>query len=148
MESEVKIMKKIILFFLFSLILCLGCSQNIKISGHVKFDDGEPVSFGEVCFETAQNTFLGRLDPNGYYTVGNTKDGRGIPPDDYTVYLSGTSLVQTVPGKGNSDVVVMVEKQRVHPKHTHPNSDALKFTVKKDGKKTFDFTVERPPQKK
>jgi len=105
------------------------------------------VNFGEVCFETAQNTFLGRLDSNGDYTVGDTKDGAGIPPGDYIVYLSGTSLVKESAGKGNSDVVNTLEIQRVHPKHTHSDPDALKFTVKKDGEKTFDFTVERPPQK-
>jgi hypothetical protein len=141
-------MKKYTVPFLL-LLLFSGCSPNIHITGHVKFDDGEPVNFGEVCFETEKNTFLGRLNQNGYYTVGNTKDGTGIPPGDYTVYLSGTSLVQTVSGKNNSesDVAAMIEKQRVHSKHTQPGSNALKFTVKKDGEKTFDFTVERPPQK-
>ncbi|MDR0870035.1 MAG: hypothetical protein LBN39_04505, partial [Planctomycetaceae bacterium] len=114
-----------------------------------------PVNFGEVCFETPQNTFIGRLDDTGHYTVSNTEDGNGIPPGDYTVYLSGTSLVSTgkpaktaARDKGNTELVAMTETVRVHPKYTQPGTDALKFAVKKDGEKHFDFTVERPPQKR
>ncbi|MDR1958847.1 MAG: hypothetical protein LBQ54_07375 [Planctomycetaceae bacterium] len=140
-------MKRTVLFLLFSFCLFSGCSPNIRITGQVRFDDGEPVNFGEVCFETAQKTFLGRLDQNGNYAVGNTKDGTGIPPGEYTVYLSGTSLVSAKPGKGDSELIATVETVRVHPKYTQPGPGAFKFTVEEGGKKTLDLTVERPPQK-
>ena len=141
------------LFFLLLLILA-GCSQNIKITGKVQFDDGEPVSFGAVVFETSKNSFTGKLDQQGHYAVGDTGDGAGIPPGDYTVWLSGTALQRVSAAKGNkgdgeNEGFESEETPRVHPKHTSPQSpDALKFTVKSDGGKTFNFIVQRPPAAK
>ncbi|MDR1491195.1 MAG: hypothetical protein LBT05_00490 [Planctomycetaceae bacterium] len=130
------------------LILSVGCSKNVKITGHVTFaDNGEPVNFGAVCFETAENTFYGTLDQNGFYAVGDTHDGAGIPPGNYQVWLSGTVLTEDIPSKGNDGLFNTKETVRVHPKYTLPNPDGLKFEVKRNGAKTFDFTAERPPKK-
>ncbi|MDR2116777.1 MAG: hypothetical protein LBP87_10410 [Planctomycetaceae bacterium] len=140
-------------------ILLTSCSQNIKITGTVKFDDGEPLTRGTVIFESPTHSFPGYLDEKGHYAVGDTKDGAGIPPGDYTVWIAGTALIQDVVPKKNSSKQKVVNEDdeltyadtfeipQVHPKYTRPNSDALKFTVKRDVSKTFDITVERPPKK-
>jgi hypothetical protein len=135
------------------LLLCIlsGCSNNIKITGQVKFDDGEPVKFGYVVFETSENSFTGTLDEQGRYAVGVSKDGTGIPSGEYTIWLAGTAMVKYTVTKtnkndeGDNETFDSDETPRVHPKHTSPYSaDALKFEVKRGGSKTFDFTVERP----
>ena len=137
-------------YFLLLFLLLAGCSRNIKVTGHVVFDDGEPVSFGSVVFETPKDSFTGKLDQQGRYAIGDTKDGTGIPPGDYTVWLSGTALQRVSAAKGNSEDggsegFESEETPRVHSKHTSPHSpDALKFSATPGGSKTFDFTVERP----
>ncbi|GHT26901.1 hypothetical protein FACS18942_05220 [Planctomycetales bacterium] len=143
--------------FILLFILLAGCSQNVKITGQVKFNDGEPVRFGLVSFSDDKNSFYARIDNGGRYALGVTADGTGIPEGEYTVWLSGTAELKEIPvkskkkkvnsGEETDDDVMYegVETPRVHPKYTSPQSpDALKFTVKKGGAKTFDFTVERP----
>ncbi|MDR1924285.1 MAG: carboxypeptidase-like regulatory domain-containing protein [Planctomycetaceae bacterium] len=120
-----------------------GCSGNIKVSGRVTFTDGEPVNFGTVCFETEKNTYTGRLDDNGNYSVGDRKDGAGIPAGEYVVWLSGTMLVEEGEKKGEDNYEI-IETERVHPKYTLPDAKTLKFEVKKGGNNKFDFKVERP----
>ncbi|MDR2755733.1 MAG: hypothetical protein LBC20_08515 [Planctomycetaceae bacterium] len=151
-------MKRLFLF-IDILLLCVlsGCSNYIKITGQVKFVDGEPVNFGYVVFETPENSFTGALDAQGHYAIGVNKDGTGIPPNEYTVWLAGTASVKyTTIKKSKNDesddeTFDSEETPRVHSKYTSPHSaDALKFEVKRGGEKTFDFTVERPnkPQNK
>jgi hypothetical protein len=144
------IKRLLFLYILLLLSVSTGCSKNIKVTGHVTFTDGEPVNFGSVCFETCENTFYAKLDENGYYSIGDTQDGVGIPAGEYQVWLSGTVLTEEIQGKNNDGHFDVKETIRVHPKYTLPDYDALKFEVKRGGSKTFDFTVERPdnPQKK
>ncbi|MDR1382557.1 MAG: hypothetical protein LBJ67_01725 [Planctomycetaceae bacterium] len=144
-------MKKIFLILscMFLVFGSIGCSRNIKITGHVTFNDGESVNFGRVVFETPENSFTGKLNEQGYYTVGVDKDGTGIPPGNYTVWLAGTADVKFTATKGNkggdNETFDSEETPRVHEKYTTPHSsNALKFEVKRGGAKTFDFTVERP----
>ncbi|MDR2345726.1 MAG: hypothetical protein LBE18_06635, partial [Planctomycetaceae bacterium] len=145
-------MKRSILFINILLFCALsGCSDYIRITGQVKFVDGEPVNFGYVVFETSKNSFTGALDEKGHYSIGVDKDGTGIPPDKYTVWLAGTAVVKYTITKNNKnetnndEVFDSDETPRVHSKYTSPHSaDALKFEVKRGGEKTFNFTVERP----
>jgi hypothetical protein len=143
-------MKKrlLLIYILLILSVSIGCSKNIKVTGHVTFTDGEPVNFGSVCFETSENTYSARLDKNGYYSIGDTKDGAGIPEGAYRIWLSGTVLTEDIPNKNNDGYFEVKETMRVHPKYTLPNHDSLKFEVKRGGKTTFDFTVERPDNPK
>jgi hypothetical protein len=149
-------MKRLFLFINI-LLLCVlsGCSNYIKITGQVKFVDGEPVNFGYVVFETSENSFTGTLGEQGRYEIGVDKDGTGIPPNEYTVWLAGTAAVKYTTLKrrksddSENETFESDETQRVHSKYTSPHSpDALKFEVKRGGSKTFDFTVEHPDNPK
>jgi hypothetical protein len=77
---------------LLSLLLCtaLGCTSKTQISGTVTYTDGQPVHPGKVCFSTEKETFFGRLDKNGHYSIGEFKDGEGIKPGKYNVWLAET----------------------------------------------------------
>ncbi|MDR0870250.1 MAG: carboxypeptidase-like regulatory domain-containing protein [Planctomycetaceae bacterium] len=145
----------------FTLILFTGCSGNVKITGQVKFDDGEPVSFGQVCFSDARSSFYSSLNKEGRYSLGVTSDGAGIPPGEYTVWLAGTVEVKQILVKSKKKKVDSEEEsadepeyidgdeiQRVAQQYTLPDNSPLKFTVKSDGPKTFDFVVERYSNKK
>ncbi|MDR1140552.1 MAG: carboxypeptidase-like regulatory domain-containing protein [Planctomycetaceae bacterium] len=126
--------------FLFT-VIC-GCSDKIKISGNVTFTDGKPVDFGLVVFESPKESFSGRLDQNGHYTINE-----GIPAGTYKIWLSGTALLEEIPQKGNSEAFDTKTTVRVASKYTNPNSTDLTFEATHSENKTFDFTVERPSSK-
>ncbi|MDR2440240.1 MAG: hypothetical protein LBE12_12850 [Planctomycetaceae bacterium] len=140
-------MKKIILlvFITFLMAIC-GCSDKIKISGNITFTDGEPVGWGSVVFESPKESFSGRLDQNGHYTIGINNDSKGVSAGTYKIWLSGTALLEEIPisQKGDGEAFDTKTTVRVASKYTNPNSTDLKFEVKRGGEKTFNFTVERP----
>ncbi|MDR2115150.1 MAG: hypothetical protein LBP87_02090 [Planctomycetaceae bacterium] len=135
--------KFLLLFFFVILPVFIGCSNKVKVSGHVKFTDGEPVTLGEVCFGTKDRTYFGRINKNGYYTLGEIKDGDGIPPENYTVWLSGTVLSEPILDQNNDETGKFKEIELVDRKYTEQKVSTLTFEVK-HGVNKFDFTVERP----
>jgi hypothetical protein len=130
--------------FVFLLFVFAGCSDKVKVSGFVKFPDGEPVKYGKVNFRTTDRTYFGRIDANGYYTPGELKDGEGLPAGTYTVWLTDTVLSEPIPGKDGEETVRYKETKLVADKHTKPGPDALTFEVKRGGAVNFDITVEKP----
>ncbi|MDR1958014.1 MAG: hypothetical protein LBQ54_03050 [Planctomycetaceae bacterium] len=127
-------------------LICLGCSDKVKISGTVTFPDGKPVDFGSVCFDGNGKTFYGYLNQKGYYSPGEVKDGDGVPYGTYKVWLSGTVLSEEILDKEGESTGYSKDTFRVAEKYTLPNTTDLTFEVKRGGPKKFDFTVE-PPQK-
>ncbi|MDR2705004.1 MAG: hypothetical protein LBC02_04415, partial [Planctomycetaceae bacterium] len=120
----------------------------IKVSGYVNFTDGEPLNFGEVCFTEGNKTFFGRVKENGYYAPGEFKDGDGIPPGQYNVWLSRTIQSEMILDKYGNESDEVKQVQCVDKKYTKPETSDLKFEVKRGGETTFDFTVERPDNPK
>jgi hypothetical protein len=129
------------------MFLGIGCSGRVNVSGHVTFSDGEPLNFGEVCFTEGQKTFSGWVKENGYYSPGEFKDGDGIPPGTYQVWISRTILAEPIYNKNGAEGDEVKRTDRVDQKYTAPETSGLIFEVKSGGSKTFDFTVERPPSK-
>ena len=137
----------LMLCFMVSLV---GCSDTIKVRGKVTFSDGEPVTHGCVTFESDSNELaLGMLDNNGNYVLGRHKDGDGIKPGFYKIWLTGTNITQSSPTATQSGMGMMMNSTTtvtVHPKYQRKDSSGLTFEAKPGGPKTFDFTVERPEQ--
>jgi hypothetical protein len=115
------------LLFLF-VVLLNGCSNKLPLRGKVTYsDDGSPLEYGVVCFETPTFLARGEIGKDGKYVVGTLRQRDGIPRGTYNVYVSGTEI-----GSG-----FLIDK-----KYANPQTSGLQFTV--DGKnKIFDFTVER-----
>ncbi|GHT26926.1 hypothetical protein FACS18942_05300 [Planctomycetales bacterium] len=131
------------------LTLLTGCSDKVKITGQVKFDDGEPVNFGQVIFDGNNKSFFGNIRKDGHYAPGEIKDGDGVPYGTYKVWLAGTVLSEEGKeiGEGeNSSRADAKETYRVNEKYTSAGKTDITFEVKKGGAKTFDFTVGRPPK--
>ena len=128
-----------------SLALFSGCADKIKISGAVKFEDGEPVTKGQVSFGSEKGmTYYGYLDKNGKYSPGETRDGQPIPIGVYQVWLTATDYSEekfAIPGDPATATYTVV--QTVDSKYTSQDTTVLTFEVKSGGPKTFDFTVER-----
>jgi hypothetical protein len=134
--------KYISIYFSLQILLFVGCSQNVKVSGNVTFTDGEPVTFGSVVFETPKNCYSARLNQDGFYSVGDTKDGAGIPEGEYKIWLAGTDEIIETNKKGDENVETTVIP-RIHPNFTKPDTSNLKLEVKRGRKVKFDFKVEK-----
>ncbi|MDR3234768.1 MAG: hypothetical protein LBT46_14095 [Planctomycetaceae bacterium] len=134
-------------FIIFTLLLfAAGCSQKVKVHGTVTFSDGEPVGFGQVCFTSPAFTFTGKLDKKGHYAAGDTKDGAGIPLGEYQVHLANTVLIKKIGAGDGTDNYTLDETERVDEQFTSPQTSGFVFSATRGGKKTFDFTVERPKE--
>ena len=121
--------------------MTVGCPSGtkMKVSGNVTFsDDGSPLTAGTVVMESGTTRVMGVINDKGYYSLGELVDGDGVPFGEYRVTIAGAreQLPTGFPGKYYID-----------SKYERPNTSGLTFEAKKGGPKTFDFTVDRPPQK-
>lgn len=117
-------------------LFSVGCGRNPKLTGKVFYsDDNSPVTQGTVIFLSNDYTGRGEIGKNGSYSVYSEKDGTGIPPGTYKVYLDGTDKA-SVSGGG-----VKLEPL-VDRKYTKPDTSGLTITVSKS--QVYDLPVERP----
>jgi hypothetical protein len=139
-------MKKNVLLcsLIFFFLIMSGCSGRVKVSGTVTFNDGTPLDFGQVCFTKDDLTFFGRINQKGYYTPGEYKDGDGIPPGTYQVWLARTVLSEPILDKNGEESERVNRIERVSRKFTAPETSPLTYEVKRSGSRKFDIIVERP----
>ena len=147
-------MKKItIVVPLLVLIFLAGCGDP-KVTGKVTFPDGTPLTKGQVLFQKEGFVAAGDIRSDGTYSAGKNKDGDGLPPGKYEVFIAGATMageLQNAPapseglGSADSRAHEMAETiHLVHRKYTNPNTSGLTVEVKNKAVK-FDITVE-PPQ--
>jgi hypothetical protein len=122
-------------------ILLTGCSSNTKVTGKVMFEDGTPLTTGEVRFE-ASGGFLasGRIQPDGTYTMGSLTEKDGVPKGSYKVSVFAMEYPDVKPGADLTKVPS--PKSLVAKKFTSGETSGLECKV--DGKTTFDIKVEKP----
>jgi hypothetical protein len=127
------------------LLLAAGCGNNVRVSGKVLFEDGKPVTRGTVRIESSTGGYSGHIKSDGSYSVGNTRDGQGIPPGTYKVYLTGSERFESVynsAGEATNDDVVFPQ---VVTKFCNSRETPLTLEVKSGGAITYDIQVERHP---
>jgi hypothetical protein len=124
-------------------LCCFGCGNNIKISGTVKYPDGTPVTQGNVVFESGSESFFGKINADGTYTSGGTKEVQGIPVGTYKVWLSATEISENTM-RPDGTVGAYSTTPTVARKYTSPSTTDLTFEVKAGGPKRFDIEVEKP----
>ena len=130
-----------------SMLFFTGCSDTIKVHGTVTYPDGSPVTHGCVTFECGQEVALGMLDKSGNYRLGRFKDGDGIKPGQYAVWLTGTNITETnFEERGNrfNSSSTSTTTATVHKQFTSKTTSKLTFEAKPGGPKSFDFVVEKP----
>lgn len=121
------------------ILLCaVGCGGGkIKVSGKVTFsDDDSPLTVGTVYFTTESFEARGSLKADGTYTLSALKEGDGIPPGKYRVYV-GDAFERVGPSE-NEVIVPLIDQ-----KFTSTTSSDLEFEVN-SSQRTFDFKVDRP----
>lgn len=124
------------MYLLCVVLLLSGCGDsNQRLTGKVTFSDGEPLTVGTVVFSTSALISRANIRPDGTFKTGTHKDGDGIPPGTYKVFIIGA----VVPDPGDSSgmgTLPLVAKEFT--------SEAMTpFTVTIPGSKTYDIVVER-----
>jgi len=134
-----------IVYVLFALILAAGCGKgHVPLGGKVTFsDDGSPLTAGSVNFVSGSFQSRAPLQPDGTYTVGTYKDGDGLPPGKYSVFVSGA--VKQI-GETQADSTGMgggmpITEPLIAPKFSAATTSDLEFEA--GSAKTFDFKVDR-----
>ena len=137
-------MRNLFLLLVLATLAFAGCSKNVGLKGTVKFDDGQPVPSGIVCFVTDSYMARGNI-VNGEFKMSSTKEGDGLPPGDYKVYFTGIEVpvgesVETADGGMSEPTMVSA----IAPKYD--SADTSELTQKVDAStKTIEFTLERNP---
>jgi hypothetical protein len=128
------------MYLLFVVLLLSGCDSKQQLTGKVTFSDGEPLTVGTVVFSTP--TFISRanIGSGGTFNVGTNKEGDGIPPGTYKVFVIGAEVADPKDSSGMSMLPIVAKE------FTSESSTPLTVTI--PGTKTFDIVVERHSAKK
>ena len=133
-------------FFLFQLLLVLalvGCGNNASLKGKVLFsDDKSPVPTGTVCFEKDNFLARGILKPDGTYVVSSLKQGDGLPPGTYRVYISDADKPIGEDSGGTT-----IYESLIDEKFANVNTSGITIDVT-PSTKSFEFEVDRYVRKK
>lgn len=135
-------LKMIPSILLIGLWMFAGCSNNLKLVGTVTYSDGTPVTTGMVNFDSGKETFMGKIDQQGHYSP-SIQGGRGIPPGNYRVWLSGTTVVPNIEGPNNT-VHQGKPVDSVARKYCNPDTSGLLFESQNGNSNRFDIVVEKP----
>jgi hypothetical protein len=119
-------------------LFIVGCSGNVPLSGKVTFDDGEPVTLGNVFFMTPTTVSQAGIRKDGSYTVGSMSATDGMPRGEYQVYLVVEEVIPREVGGQTENTY----RSLIDPKYTKVETSGLTFTA--DGKtRRFDIQVGR-----
>ena len=137
---------------LFAILLCLvvvfaGCSKNKQVKGKVLLTDGTPVARGHVVFTNDVFSANGEIKGDGSYVMGSLKANDGLPPGEYTVYITGATQMgksvefQTLgPGGKMQKSTIPSLTPVIAEKYTSAETSDIKCKVEKS--MTFDIKVE------
>ncbi|MDR1922773.1 MAG: hypothetical protein LBQ66_00245 [Planctomycetaceae bacterium] len=116
----------------------LGCSNSIKVSGKVTFDDGMPLEIGKVVFEDDKHTYSSQIQKDGTFSMGQLKDGQGIPVGKYRVYIAEAIIEEFTPDSPFPKVTELVAA-----KYRNSQTSGFEYDIQK---KTTDISlvVEKP----
>lgn len=82
------------------LTFCFGCSSNVTVKGRVQWEDGSPVTEGNVLMENDKVSVIGEIAKDGTFSMGLLKPGEGIPPGKYkAVVMGGDTMLKAPSGK-------------------------------------------------
>ena len=130
---------------LFVLASLTGCGGDPKVSGKVTFTDGSPLTVGKVMFQKERFSATCDIQPNGTYSAGKIKDGDGLPPGRYRVFIADAFISEegkAVIDSNGASFVPEIRKELIASKYTSPETSELTVEVK--GNTTFNITVEAP----
>ena len=136
------------IILMLGLLLIIGCSSKVSVTGKVTFEDGSPLEQGQVMMESAGYRVAGTIQQGGRFSLGELKDGDGVLPGEYDVWIVGT-YVYPPPSEGHEREVPASmrygsEENLVHSKFNMRSKSGLTCTVAKNGPIEYNITVSKP----
>ena len=135
------------------MILFFGCSNQVRVTGKVTFEDGTPLTEGKVVFDKdASFQAVGQIQDDGSYILGSYQLADGIPRGTYKVYITGAVSAETKNvgtrvqtgdqtfERGQTSIPMFTKL--IHAKYETPETSGLVCEVKKSMK--YDIKVEPP----
>lgn len=124
-----------------AVILCLlpclaGCSNKVPVSGKVTYQDGTPLNTGAVFMGNGLNTYYGDIQKDGTFSLGILRNGEGIPPGSYKVWVGAAEVA---PGSDGRRRHALVNK-----KYESGETSGLTYKAVKGKSPNFDIVVEKP----
>lgn len=134
-------------------VLILGCSNQVRVTGKVTFEDGTPLTEGKVVFDKDTSfQAVGQIQSDGSYTLGSYKVTDGVPRGTYKVYITGAVSSQTrdvgvraQTGEQSFErgqVSIPMFTKLIHPKYEAPETSGLVCEVNQSMK--YDIKVTPP----
>jgi len=120
------------------LLLAVGCSKGVSVQGKVVFEDGTPLTRGEVRFVDGNKMFSGAIKKDGTFVMVGATPNSGIEPGTYEVAIVGAFEIVS----GGADDMYGTARPLIAPKYNDPQTSGLTFTV--SGNETAEFTVSPP----
>jgi hypothetical protein len=136
-------MKKLLIFIIINFIfLITSCSRNITVTGKAVFEDGSPLSVGQIRLVGVNGLANAKLSENGTFSVKSVSGKKGIPQGIYKVAIEGAML----PGKSLSDDEFLGPFTNPIPliatKYSDPETSGIVFDTSKT--RNLIIVVEKP----
>ena len=129
-----------------SLFFMAGCSRYVPVKGRVTFEDGSPLTRGEVRFQKESVMGHGKIDSNGFYSIGFGKDKNGIPKGTYDIAIANAIIIaDPPPGVPLAKIKMPPPTQLIDGKYSSFSESGLKCEV--SDAMEYNITVV-PPSKK
>jgi hypothetical protein len=121
---------------LFALGMLTGCggSDRAMVSGTLLYQDGAPLVGARVIArsnETGKSAY-GQTNASGYYELGGSTQGDGIPPGEYYVVVT-----EDLGDENNR------RPPTIHNKYRNPATSGLSLNVKAGEKVVLDAKLDR-----
>lgn len=130
--------KNVAWLFLLGVLFLTGCGNQVGLGGKVTFsDDGSPLTSGTVYLVEGNFMARGPIQSDGSYIVGSVKEGDGLPPGTYSVYVSGATKEAGTDASGMPTFESLIDD-----KFASAQTSGLTVTVPAE-KNRFDFKVDR-----
>ena len=133
-------MKRI--FAVIVLLGVLGCGQGVSVKGKITFPDGQPLTTGEVIFQTETRMVSGRIQSDGTYKLSGATENDGVPPGRYGVRIAAYEPVSAPSGTMPGEVATPPPIPLIDAKFEKTTTSGLICDVK--GAMIFNITVTKP----
>jgi hypothetical protein len=124
-----------------------GCSGKVSSQGTVKFPDGTPLRIGTVYLSNGLVMYQGTIQKDGTFSIGELKDGDGIPPGTYKVWIADANTIENVYDAKKENIVNRIDHIIIDPKFADKNMSDLQFKIEKGQKNQIEIVVEKPQPK-
>ena len=143
-RSRLSVRIILLLIAVSSVVSSPGCRKNVYVSGRVTYENGQPLSIGQIVFTDDYHMGRSDIDKNGEYSIHSFRRNDGIPKGTYKVYITGAILLSDSGSTGIEGMHEIKSESLIDFQHTNPDASGWVFKLEKDT--TINLVVYPPNQ--